>query len=45
MTLGAVAAILVKNPDVLCQPVIHQIPTSAMKERFRLELGILRRTS
>lgn len=40
MTLGAVAEITVTNPAMLELPVIHRIATVAMKERFRLELGI-----
>ncbi|MBI4345643.1 MAG: hypothetical protein HY553_02235 [Elusimicrobia bacterium] len=46
MTLGAVAEIRVKDPSVLAQPVLHRIPTCAMKERFRIELGVgVKRTS
>lgn len=41
MTLGAVAEIRVRNPAVLDLPVIHQIATVAMIERFRLELSSL----
>ena len=38
MTLGAVVEITVRNPAMLEIPVIHQIATGAMKERFRLDL-------
>lgn len=39
MTLGSIAKLKVKNPKVLCDPIMHLVPTKIQVERFKSQIG------